>query len=206
MKIIYKRRYDEIVSSVVETLEKVGSCRLPISPLDIAWRLGIEVRKFSDVRATERSRLLLLQKDGFSYRYQKDKLSTSHFVIWYNDEMLEERIRWTISHELGHIVLKHLEESELAEAEANYFAATLLAAPIFIMMLKLGSTAEVQHILHLSAEAACNAMSRYYNRFENGPCLTQNERRLLQLFQGNTALDNVETTGVSHFCDGIREL
>ena len=37
------------------------------------------------------------------------------------------RVYFTIAHEIGHVVLGHLEHSELAEFEANIFARCLIA-------------------------------------------------------------------------------
>ena len=46
----------------------------------------------------------------------------SVFYIFYDDSMYDRRIRFTIMHEIGHIVLDHTEHSDLAESEANFFA------------------------------------------------------------------------------------
>ena len=43
--------------------------------------------------------------------------------------MYDRRIRFTIMHEIGHIVLDHTEHSDLAESEANFFAKYALAPP-----------------------------------------------------------------------------
>jgi Zn-dependent peptidase ImmA (M78 family) len=67
----------------------------------------------------------------------------NQYIIFYNDTLTKkERVRFTIAHELGHFVLKHLEQggktniaryslsvedSEIFEKEANYFAKRLLS-------------------------------------------------------------------------------
>lgn len=187
MRIIYTQRYEEITTVVVETLEKAGVRHLPVSPFEIADRLGIKVRKYSEAGPEKREYLLSLQKDGFSFKYTKDLFEFPVFIIWYNDDMLEERIRWTIAHEIGHITLGHLEESELAEAEANFFAGTLLAAPVIIKMLKLTTLSDVQNTLVLSNEATIHAVTRYNNRFAHGHSLTDNESKMCRLFNAITS-------------------
>lgn len=48
-------------------------------------------------------------------------------IIFYNDEIeSKERKRFTIAHEIGHIVLRHKGYSEINEKEADTFAAQLL--------------------------------------------------------------------------------
>lgn len=54
------------------------------------------------------------------------------YIIFYNDDRLKTRQRWTIAHEIGHIVMKHSFENvdeqlySKMEVEANFFAAQLL--------------------------------------------------------------------------------
>lgn len=48
-------------------------------------------------------------------------------VILYNSDIKSKgRILWSKAHELGHIVLKHQEQGEVEEIEANTFASQLL--------------------------------------------------------------------------------
>jgi hypothetical protein len=73
-----------------------------------------------------------LPRDGFSL------LEKGQFFIFYNTYMNSDgRIRFTIAHEIGHIVLNHLflrdrtENNKEIEKQADYFAGNiLLPAPI----------------------------------------------------------------------------
>lgn len=51
----------------------------------------------------------------------------NHWIIYYNDMKCETTIRFTLAHELGHILLDHTFESKHNEKEANSFARNLLA-------------------------------------------------------------------------------
>lgn len=48
-------------------------------------------------------------------------------IILYNDRICEQRIRFSLMHELGHFILGHTTESKENEQEADAFAANLLA-------------------------------------------------------------------------------
>lgn len=63
-----------------------------------------------------------------------DNFDVTRTATFYNDSHSRERIRFTLAHELAHIVLQHpADDSEAYEAEANIFANYLLGpAPIIL--------------------------------------------------------------------------
>ena len=69
-------------------------------------------------------------------------------------------------HEIGHYVLKHYEISDLAEAEANFFAKFLLAPPILVHLIKPFDYIDVARAFEVSHEFAYNAFS-YYQKWVN---------------------------------------
>ena len=64
-------------------------------------------------------------------------------------------------HEIGHIVLDHSEDSELAEAEVKFFAKYALAPPVLIHKLRLTNPAEIADSFQISYEAAEYAYNYY---------------------------------------------
>ncbi|MCM1335737.1 MAG: ImmA/IrrE family metallo-endopeptidase [Bacteroides sp.] len=59
---------------------------------------------------------------GFTI-YNKTK---NVWIICYNNFKDEYTLRFTLAHELGHVVLKHEEDNEIARCEADCFARNLL--------------------------------------------------------------------------------
>jgi Zn-dependent peptidase ImmA (M78 family) len=121
----------------------------------------------------------------------------NRYIIYYNDldPKCEERIRWTLTHELGHILCNHysnntrvfyddLTESEykLKEAEANYFAGLLLSNPVILHKLNVRSPYDIEIYCALSSEA-----SRYrydnYKKWCKHMILTSSDRYILRNFQ-----------------------
>lgn len=96
--------------------------------------------------------------------------STDTYLTVYNESIFPaSRIRWTIAHEIGHIVLGHLEYSETAyrenlttkkykvlEKEANFFAAELLAPLPILKKLGVQTAKQIKQLCHLSNWAADN--------------------------------------------------
>lgn len=92
-------------------------------------------------KATNETRDYININDGRSYKYDDN----AYFIV-YNDSKPHKRIRFTIAHELGHILLGHLEDSiteidrggisaelyEELENQADVFAGNFLAPPILI--------------------------------------------------------------------------
>lgn len=50
----------------------------------------------------------------------------NRFIVLFNEEKSETTIRFTLAHELGHILLGHIRDTELEKKEANCFARNLL--------------------------------------------------------------------------------
>lgn len=94
------------------------------------------------------------------------------YIIFYNDKTSSEgRKRWTISHELGHILLKHykkmspviLMRSGLSkikykafEDEADHFAKLLLCHPLVLIECNLNSSQQIAQKCRISKQAASN--------------------------------------------------
>ena len=94
------------------------------------------------------------------------------------------RINNTILHEIGHIVLDHTEESELAEAEVNFFAKYALVPPVLVYKLNIKSPNKISEIFDVSIQAGYYAYN-YYRKWLNygGSILKEYELSLIGLFK-----------------------
>lgn len=94
------------------------------------------------------------------------------------------RINNTIMHEIGHIVLDHSEDSELAEKEVRFFAKYALVPPVLVHKLKLNDPYDIADVFDVSFEAACYALSYYRKWLQYGSnYYTDYEVKLLHLFE-----------------------
>ena len=70
--------------------------------------------------------------DGFTIAKTLGGKNPLRWLILYNDDgRSQERKRFTIAHELGHVMLRHTEESEVNDAEADCFARNLLTPALY---------------------------------------------------------------------------
>lgn len=171
------RIYEEIKESVTNLLIKHNISCVPINGFEIANKMGIEVRPYPQKKY---DLFLKVSEDGFTV-FEADKT-----IIYYNPYQMYQRMNNTIVHEIGHIVLGHLQESELAEAEVNFFAKYLLAPPVLIHKLQLHSPDEIANIFEISHQAAQIAWD-YYNKWllNSGRFYKPYEIKLIDLFQNN---------------------
>lgn len=172
------KRCEEIKKIVVNTFEELDIRCIPISAFEIATKLGAVVVPYSSKNKETRQLMIERSEDGFTVK--KDGM----WYIFYNDAKSYGRINHTLSHECGHIVLDHTEESELAEAEAKFFAKYALAPPVLIHKLELKNAYEVHVHFDISHEAANYAFAYYRKWLTYGKkYYTDYEIRLLQLFK-----------------------
>ena len=170
-------RYEEIKKTVVDVFDKLDIHCTPINVFEIAIRLGIKIIPYSSKPQEVRKLMLKQSEDGFSVkRFGK-------WYIFYNDSKSEGRINNTIMHEVGHIVLDHTEDSELAEAEAKFFAKFALAPPVLIHKYKLTDIYDIAERFEISLEAANYALKFYYKWLNySGEYYTDYEIKLCKLF------------------------
>lgn len=126
---------------------------------------------------------------------------TGKYLVLYNNSCsnynVDGRQLWTLAHELGHIVLKHLTIESVAsavaensfcatsdpiiEAEADYFAATVLAPFPILRLLNVKDALDVQYHFGLSTQASDNRWEQYV-KWEKSHIKKAFENDLLRLF------------------------
>ena len=161
------RRYEEIKKIVVSLFAELNLFNVPIDCFKICDLLGINLIKYSDVSEKKRKACREFSKDGFFVEIEKNGQNVLY--IYYDDSMYERRIRFTIMHEIGHIILEHTEHSDLAESEADFFARYALAPPPLIHKYKPEDYYELANIFQVSLECAMYAMRAYHMWLRYGP-------------------------------------
>jgi len=173
-------RYEEIKQEVVRTFEKYKISCVPVSGYEIATKMGIKIITYNSLNEEKLVAAREISKDGFSLFVK------GIWTIYLNDiDTGYKRQNSTLLHEIGHIVLNHTEDSEIADKEANFFAKYSLVPPILVYKFNIESIEEIEEIFEVSHQAACYAFD-YYNKwlFYGGKCFKPYEEQLLILFNG----------------------
>lgn len=161
--------YKNVRNSAWQCLIDAAVSELPVSVVKLADHYDVAVVK-------NRGRNWLSPgQSGVSIRTEDGT-----WIICYDERESIERIRFTICHELGHILLGHPlklgliqhtrtidKERPEIESEADMFAARILAPACVIWALDLHTPEEISELCQISHEAAeirANRMELLYSR------------------------------------------
>lgn len=176
-------RYEEIKNTVADLIERLVIITFPLDIFDICRQLGIKLVRYSDIPISQRSTLKLGSEDALHVLWELSK-GVFEYTIYYNDDLPAQRTRFSLVHEIAHIILGHLEHSDLAESEANFFAAYLLAPPPLIDYLKISDYTELAVKFNLSYTCAFNSMQRYIKWKSYGSnVIKPYERKIIEAFK-----------------------
>lgn len=164
--------YNRATNAAYEILKKYAG---PYPQIDI---MGIIFCKFPNIKThtySEMSKKFNIpfysfapSEHGFSYYNHVAQKGN----IFYNDTKDECIIRFTLAHELGHIVLGHVSSNDVDDKEANCFARNLLAPVPIRDEYRLQSINEICNCFDISEPAAgvvlrMNSNDHYYISREN---------------------------------------
>ncbi len=172
------RRYQKIEEAVTCLYKELKIKKTPIKVSTIIKKKGYVLVPYSQLNRKKVSALLEENINGTSFF----DLRLNNYVIYYNDNRVIEYQRFTIMHEIGHILLGHKEESELARMEANYFAAYALAPSPLIHLFSCEDFIDLISIFKISRQCAEICFGRYLNWQEYSGNLKKHELDLLNLF------------------------
>lgn len=172
-------RYEEIKKIVVELFIKYNVKCIPINGFELASKMGIKIIPYSSYPEKAQKLMMKGSKDGFFV-----EKTEGAFYIYYNDTMNYGRVNNTILHEIGHIVLDHTEESDLAEAEVNFFAKYALVPPVLVHKLEIDSPDRIAELFDVSIQASFYAFNYYKKWLKYGSQnYTDYEMKLIDLFR-----------------------
>lgn len=179
---IYKK-YQNARNAAWQCLLDFNITELPIKPTFIAKACGIKIIKDSKVHLLEDG------KSGASY------LDKGQWYIVYRDSESDQRCRFTIAHELGHIFLGHAlvndklyrtfdSDKPSIEQEADAFAARLLAPACALWAMDIHEPDDISELCGISktaGNARANRMKVLYAR--NKFLLSPTEREVYKNFE-----------------------
>lgn len=153
MKRLPSETYDRIDRMVYSIHMDYGIRSFPVDEKWLAREMRIKLIPYSSLSISKRKRMQDIVQTGV-HCCDKSK-GYPEYTIIYNNDNEPGRIKLTIFHEIGHIVLKHgSDPTEEQEAEAEYFAKQLAAPRCLLRFYKHLSTTEIHEKYGLTWEAA----------------------------------------------------
>lgn len=167
---------------------------LPVSLNEICKQLGVRVFSYTDAaRIIQNKQLadIVTKTDGLSF-YNGDMP-----VILFDQALPLNRNRFTVAHELGHIILGHVKRGQMTvmnrepspddnpyETAANQFTVRLLTPACVLWGLDLHTPEEISAVCGISLASATFRAERMKILYGRGKFLTSPlERRLYEQFE-----------------------
>jgi Predicted Zn peptidase len=168
MKIPNLPRWKRSVEMAQRFIFDIGVCCLPVDLFSLYEKSGWVILTYAQTQTIypqfSADKIMKQKTDAKTFC-----LEDGSYITIYNENLHPKRIRWTLGHEIGHIILGHLkfektyaniglsgEEREVLEDEANIFCAELLAPFCILKELKATSIEKIREIADLSWVAAKN--------------------------------------------------
>lgn len=176
------KRYEEIKRIISEFFCDYEVDTLPIDVYKLCSLMNIILIPYSQCSDEKKISLLNASGDGMSCL---DESRGGRFVIYYNDENCgAQRQRFTIMHEIGHIVLEHEESNDETESEANFFARNALAPLPVIIDSGITDLYDISSVFDISLECSGIVLRNLGIRLHYGHTeLKDYEKDLLILFK-----------------------
>lgn len=136
----------DIQEKVLSLYQTFSIRSFPLDPLSIAEQLGFKVKSYSELSSKKASACRELSPDA----------CLLEDTLYYENKYPKGRVRFTIMHEVGHIVLE-----STSEKDADAFASHSLAPRMAIHYSGCKNAADVIRFFGLSEEAADYAFNDY---------------------------------------------
>ena len=118
-------------------------CSLPVDSLSLAQQNGWVVYTYDEfsrlVHSSAFALLLAHENEGFCFWSRRHQT----YVICYNSHHPADVIRWTLAHEIAHIVLGHVGSDDYSETEAEGFCYRLLAPSVVLHACRYWTASEI---------------------------------------------------------------
>lgn len=168
--------------------------RLPVDLNFVCRKLEIRVLAYGkNTELIERAKLseAVRRTDGMTFYIRETP------IVLFDEKVMPARIKFTVAHELGHIILGHVKpggittanrephpEDAPEERAANQFAARLLAPACVLWGMNIHTAEEIMRICRISRQAAQFRADRMEELYRRNKFLTTNlERKVYRKFQ-----------------------
>ena len=190
---MHYKEYQNTRDAAWRILLDCGVARLPVDLNDICARLGVRVISYREADELIRKRNLTeITRAAEGITFYADDLP----VILYDSTCPVGEIRFTVAHELGHLILAHVTPGVISVAKrdrlpgrqpkeeaANRFAARLLAPACVLWGLDVHSAGEIGSICRISDRAARSRAARMRTLYRRERFLTSGlEEQLYRQF------------------------
>lgn len=174
---------DEIIGVIADLYEEYEISELGFDLIDFCKKAEIILVPYS-AYGDKMKTFIDYDEDGFNIINRK----SNSCEIYYNDYIEpKQRIKFTIPHEIGHIMLGHNQkdgnETTMQRRDANTFANEFYCPSILIVHFDLFTVQKMIAAFGISAQYAEVLLDKLVTKVEKD--FSDNEKRLLNTFLNN---------------------
>lgn len=161
--------YRLIDKTAIELRIDYGFLEEKLDVFALAKKLNIHLIPYSYLSDEQKSKIGILEdflKDGFTV--MRCISGKWEFYTFYDDSVSKYRQRFTIAHEIKHVIFLEKEPNQKQEDLADHFARYLLAPSFLVMKYVHLSPFDVSDSFDISFEAAMYALNGANNRIDYG--------------------------------------
>jgi hypothetical protein len=148
----------EVSRIILDVYETCNIKNFPIDCIDVIKKLKIPLYRYSELSEIKERECYKVSDDAFKLRGK----------IYYNDSFpYIRRQRFSLMHEVGHILLSHNGDTKENDDEANEFASHILAPRILIHKYDCRTVRHIYELFGLSYKASNRALSDYRRWYEH---------------------------------------
>ena len=162
----------QIIKMVALVYRECDITDVPIDCQAVIEALGYDLIPYSCLSHSKRQACRKISEDAF----------TTGGTIYYNDtEAFYTRVRFSLMHELGHLLLQHTDDDPFREQEADTFASWMLAPRVDLELCRTLDVSEVAGRYDISLTAAQCVIYDYESwRIRARSGLSRSERLLME--------------------------
>lgn len=170
---------------IIEVYKYCNVQSFPINCFDLLKKYGYMVLTYEELKNISSELYELCSS------YSEDAMSHKDYKIAaYNSSQPYTRIRFSLMHELAHIVVEKAIGRNITEGEADFFASNILAPRMAIHYSKCRNASDVSRFFGMSKEAAEYAYENYISWYKfiqrNNNHMTTLDRAMYYQFYDNT--------------------
>lgn len=153
--------YREIKVNVLSLYQRLGFYHPPVDAATLALTNNIQLLPYqSGFDENELSDLLFIHECPSGVSFSLQTPYGPQRITAYNANEPDYRVRFTLLHEIGHSSLHHMEDSPVAEKQANFFAGYAIAPPMLISLMGLTTAKEIRQTFGVSLSCADLSLKR----------------------------------------------
>ncbi len=176
--------FDEMDCLALQVRMDYGFMKKKLDVISLAEKLNILLVKYSLLTEKQRNCIVkeCQQKDALTI-YKADEDGNREIFLFYNDAMPSERIRFSIAHEIKHIVCDERNADSQNELMADHFARELLAPSCLIIQGGYEEQLSIVSDFDISYQSAGYVLSSARNRVVSSQFkLSKTEKEFIELY------------------------